>query len=127
MPSTNATRTVRTARFILFLASGLFALGVAVQMFLAGLALFIDSTRWTAHSNFASYIGLIPVLLLLLTFPARMPGKTKVKCILLIVLTIGIFITAMLSGKIGWISAAHPVMALGLFFNSILILRESRE
>jgi hypothetical protein len=57
---------------------------------LAGLALFVNSAQWAAQSDFASYIGGIPVLLLLISFPV------------------------------------HPIIAWGLFFNSILILRESR-
>ena len=113
------------ARFGVALLSGLFALCVAAQVFLAGLALFRDAAQWATHAAFGYAIGLIPALLLLLSYPAGLPGKTKVKCALLLVLVLLVFISAIFAADIGYMAAVHPVIALGLFLNAVLVMRES--
>jgi hypothetical protein len=102
----------------------LFSICVAVQVFLAGLALFVDSTQWGMHGNFAMYFAPIPVLLFILSFPAILPKGIKIKSLVLIGLTLLIFATAVFSEKIGFAAAAHPVISLGLFLNAMLIMRE---
>ncbi|MBB3129868.1 hypothetical protein FHS19_004573 [Paenibacillus rhizosphaerae] len=42
-------------------------------------------------------------------------------------MTIGMFLTALLSSRIGVLSALHPVIAIMLFWSSTLILRPLRD
>ncbi|MGG3506128.1 DUF6220 domain-containing protein [Paenibacillus lautus] len=102
----------------------LFAICIALQVFLAGFALFVDSTQWGMHGNFAMYFAPIPVLLFILSFPARLPKGIKMKSLVLIGLILLIFATAVFSEEIGFAAAAHPVISLGLFLNALLIMRE---
>jgi len=102
----------------------LFSICIAVQVFLAGFALFLDSSQWGMHGNFAMYFAPIPVLLFILSFPAILPKGIKIKSLVLIGLNLLIFATAVFSEKIGFAAAAHPVISLGLFLNAMLIMRE---
>ncbi|WP_103106697.1 DUF6220 domain-containing protein [Brevibacillus reuszeri] len=102
----------------------LFSICIAVQVFLAGIALFLDSTQWGLHGNFAMYFAPIPVLLFILSFPAILPKGIKIKSLVLIGLTLLIFATAVFSEEIGFVAAAHPVISLGLLLNAMLIMRE---
>lgn len=102
----------------------LFSICIAVQVFLAGFALFVDSAQWGMHGNFAMYFAPIPVLLLILSFPARLSKGIKIKSLVLIGLILLIFATAVFSEEIGFAAAAHPVISLGLFLNAMLIMRE---
>lgn len=102
----------------------LFSICIAVQVFLAGFALFVDSTQWGTHGNFAMYFAPIPVLLFILSFPARLPNGIKIKSLMLIGLILLIFATAVFSEEIGFAAAALPVISLGLFLNAMLMMRE---
>ncbi|MBB3128380.1 hypothetical protein FHS19_003034 [Paenibacillus rhizosphaerae] len=102
----------------------LFSICIALQVFLAGLALFVDSSQWGMHGHFAMYFAPIPVLLFILSFPARLPKSMKMKSLVLIGLILLIFATAVFSEEIGFAAAVHPVISLGLFLNALLMMRE---
>jgi hypothetical protein len=112
------------ALLVLMWAARLFALVIAVQVFLAGLALFVDSD-WTAHSNFARFFVIIPILMILLSFIARLPITFRVKSIQLVVMVILMFVTADLSKYIGILSALHPVIALAMFWIAMTLSKQA--
>ncbi|AJY77705.1 hypothetical protein VN24_13250 [Paenibacillus beijingensis] len=101
-----------------------FALFIAAQVFLAGLAMFVDSD-WTAHANFARFFIIIPILMMLVSFIARLPVSYRVKSIQLLVMVILMFVTADLSSVIGFLSALHPVLSLAMFWITLAIARQA--
>ncbi|RNB70928.1 DUF6220 domain-containing protein [Brevibacillus panacihumi] len=125
IPKLAVPAAIRYARIGFALLAGVLAIVVAAQVFLAGLAVFYDPTRWVTHSSLGSMAGVIPIFLLILSFLGRLPRKTKIKCALLILLIIVNFSTVIFAKELGYWAAIHPVAALGLFLNSFLVLRDS--
>lgn len=96
--------------------SCLFTAAVVVQMLLAGLAVFVDPAGWGTHISFARMFALLPVVMFLLSWLTRLPKPLMLRSIGLFAMIIGMFATAVLSSRIGFVSALHPVIALMLFW-----------
>ena len=90
----------------------LFAAGVAIQIFLAGLALFDTAERWDDHSSFGMMIGilLLPVIVLV---PLGRAGRQAIGMTAVVVV---LFIVQINLPNIdaGWIAAFHPLVAFAL-------------
>jgi hypothetical protein len=114
--------TAQRSALILKWLARIFVLIITVQVFFAGLALFVGMD-WTLHKLFARCFIIFPVLMLLVTFIGRLPYR--VKCIQLLVMVILMFATADLSPKIGLLSALHPVIALAMFWTAMTVTRQS--
>lgn len=106
-------------------AARIFALIIVVQVFLAGLALFLNSDNWAAHSNFARFFLILPILMILLSFIARLPNTFRMKSIQLFVMVILMFATANLSSYIGILSALHPVIAMAMFWSTMTVSKQA--
>ncbi|MBD2871394.1 DUF6220 domain-containing protein [Paenibacillus arenilitoris] len=119
--------SVRLARIAYVAFAWLFTASIAVQVLIAGMALFVDSDSWASHASFARYFSFLPLLMALLAWIARMPKKVIWRSIGLFGMILGMFITAILSSRIGALSALHPVIALLLFWGSTVILRSSSK
>ncbi|MBD0384033.1 hypothetical protein ICC18_28675 [Paenibacillus sp. WST5] len=100
---------------------------MALQVFFAGLALFVDSTNWATHISFARYFGFLPLIMAVLAWIGRLPSKTILRSVGLFGMIIGMFLTAIFSARIGGLSALHPVIALMLFWSSTEIIRSIRR
>lgn len=109
------------------IVTGLFIVSVAVQVLLAGLALFDDSINWARHASFARLFAFLPLVLVVLGWVGRMPKHVIWRSIGLLGMIIGMFLTAILSARIGVLSAIHPVLALLLFSSSIALIRSVRN
>ncbi|GAE06926.1 hypothetical protein JCM10914_3119 [Paenibacillus sp. JCM 10914] len=57
---------------------------------------------------------------------ARLPKPWIWRSLGLFGMVIGMFLTAILSARIGWLSALHPVIALIMFSSSLKLIREAR-
>ncbi|QHW33956.1 hypothetical protein GZH47_26265 [Paenibacillus rhizovicinus] len=110
---------------ILMWTARIFAMTILAQVFIAGLAMFVDSADWVAHTNFARVFIVFPVLIILLSFMARLPVSYRLKGIQLLVMVILMFVTADLSSQIGFLSALHPVIAIGMFWSAMTLARQS--
>ncbi|WP_307476372.1 DUF6220 domain-containing protein [Paenibacillus harenae] len=115
----------RIARTIFIVLTWLFAGSILLQVFFAGLALFVDSSNWLAHVSFARFFGLLPLMMIALALIARLPKKTLWRCAGLFGMIIGLFLTAIFSSQIGILSALHPLIALLLFWNCMVIIRSA--
>jgi hypothetical protein len=91
---------------------------VAVQVFLAGLAIFVDSARWLWHTRFIHYFDLLPILMLPLAFAARLPAVLRWLTGALYALIWVQYVTANVGGVVG---AFHPVNALVIFWVAIYL------
>ena len=103
---------VRWSRIGAMAFAWLFTAGVALQVFLAGLALFDTAERWQNHTDVGYMIGIFPLVLLVLVLLGRLPreiiGMTVVLVLLYIVQTILPTLDA------GYIAALHPIVAFVL-------------
>ncbi len=90
----------------------LFAAGVAIQIFLAGLALFDTAARWDDHSSFGMMIGIL-LLPLLVLVPLGRAGRQAIgmTAVLLVLFIVQITLPSI---DAGWIAALHPLVAFAL-------------
>ena len=117
----------RIARWCFITLTWLFTLSIAIQVFIAGLSLFVSPNNWIIHAGFSRYVASLPLIMVLLAWTARLPGKLTWRSLGLLGMTIGMFLTALLSSRIGMLSALHPVIAIILFWSCTVILRTSRD
>lgn len=122
---TGRSGTVRLARFAFALVAGAFALCVVIQVFLAGLAVFVSPLNWVRHINFVHVFEFVPLLMLLLSFVGRLPKALRWQSAGLFG---GIFLqyfTANVGGKLPWAAALHPVVAMIIFWTAITVARNA--
>lgn len=123
-----ADRSYPRMAHICFMAiAWLFTISVALQVFLAGLALFVSPDNWLIHASFARYFAWLPLIMAVFAWTARLPGILFRRSLGLLGMIVGMFLTAVLSSRIGVLSALHPVIAITLFWSSALILRPLRD
>jgi hypothetical protein len=119
------SNSAHRAMIVLMWLARVFAVCIVVQLFLAGLAVFVGAGHWASHRNFAHYITFLPIVMILLSFIARLPVSIRLQSIRLFGLIIAEYITAVLSSKIGFLSALHPVIALVLFLSAMSIAKQA--
>ena len=102
-------RLTTGVRYVLIAVAWLFALGVVVQIYLAGLSLFDSAEYWPDHVDMGYAIGILAYLLPLLALGGRVGwprfGQAVVVTILYVVQTILPNLDA------GWVAALHPLNA----------------
>jgi hypothetical protein len=103
---------VRGSRGAVVALAWLFAAGVVVQVFLAGLSLFESASYWADHEAFGRGLGFIPVPLLLLALVGRLPLRLVVLAAAVVVLYGLQFLLANVDE--GYLAALHPVNAFAL-------------
>lgn len=126
-------KTVSTIRIAYFFLAWLFLGGIIVQVYLVGLSLFVSRSgfltqraMWEAHIGLGHWIGVLPLLMLVLVFLGRFPPPVKV-------LTASLFGLYLLQSQVFAIirqdapvvAALHPVLALLLFILSLSTARHS--
>ncbi len=114
---------VQVTRASFFVLAFIFSVSVALQVLIAGIALFVNSGGWAAHASFARYFAFIPLIMAILAWMTGLSPRLQRKSIGLFGMVIGMFLTAVLSSRIGFLSALHPVIALMLFWGSVDIIR----
>ncbi len=90
----------------------LFTAGVAIQIFLAGLALFDTAARWDDHSSFGMMIGIL-VLPLLVLVPLGRAGRSLIGMTVVLVV---LYIVQVNLPNIdaSYVAALHPLVAFAL-------------
>ena len=99
----------------------IFVAGIVAQVFIAGLAIFDDPSRWEWHRELAVSIAVLPVLMLVLACLAHLPARTRWLTVLAFALVNAQGATAMIGGLAG---AFHPVTALFLFWTALTLTRK---
>jgi hypothetical protein len=98
----------------------IFMAGIIAQVYIAGLAVFADPSRWAWHRGLAVWVAAVPLLMLPLAFVARLPARTRWLTVLAFALLNVQGATARIGGLAG---AVHPVTALLLFWTALALLR----
>lgn len=112
------TARVRWSRYIYLTLAWVFVACVVYQVFLAGMAVFVDSLNWGAHTSFIHAFEFVPLPMLLFVFLGRLPVAARWLTGLLIVLIFAQYATANIGGVAG---AFHPVNALLITWVAIFL------
>jgi hypothetical protein len=115
---------MQTWRYLFAGLAWLFLVAVIVQVFLAGIGLFGVSDM-ELHRGVGYNLPILPLLMLLLAWPARIERRT-------VWLTLTLFLVAMIQtllpsfrGSVAVIAALHPVNALLVFYLAVVAARRS--
>lgn len=119
----------RPARTIFALCAWLFAAGVTLQVFLAGLGALVNPTQWGEHRAFGSLILTLPYLMLVTGLIGRLPGRTLVLVALLIPLGWLQHALIAVPPDAGWaaLRALHAVNGFVLFWAATNLAWSARE
>jgi hypothetical protein len=115
----------RGARRAYLALAAIFAAGILLQAFLAGAGIFLggDWMRW--HEGIGhlltSPIPLLPLLLFILSFSARLPGADRWMSGILLFLATAQPVVLYVRGLAPWLSPLHALNALILFALPVLL------
>lgn len=121
----------RRSRRAYWVVAWIYLAAIIVQVFLAGMATFVSPMHWRLHSGFVPYFALIPLFLIGIGLVGRIRRGDGFywRPFVLLLLTFVQMATANVSGfagaPAGWIGAIHPVVALGIFFATLTLVRDS--
>lgn len=114
----------RWARIGLLVSAWLYAVTVAIQVFLAGVSTFDTAERWADHVSFGQMIGTLPILLVLFSVVGRVSIVTIGISIALFFLYGFQYIFA--NSDVGSVAALHAVNALVMFWLTLLVAQQVR-
>lgn len=114
----------RWARIGFVIAAMLFAIGIVVQVFLAGMSVFDPPGRWADHVSIGQQIGTLPILLVIFAIAGRLSKLT-------IGMSVAIFFLyglqfAFANADAGAVAAFHAVNALALFWLTVQVAQQAR-
>lgn len=116
---------VRIVRFIYgLLATTLFAC-VFVQVFFAGLGVFVDGDNLDLHRQLAAVMDKIPISMFVLSFFGRIKGRLRWFSLGLYALHILQFITVGPLIGVWVLGAFHAVNALFIFWGALFLMKRS--
>jgi mercuric ion transport protein len=122
--NTQVSVYVRWARRGYLLFAGAFAIGVAIQVFIAGMSVFVDPANWSMHASFVHVLELLTIVMLVLAFLGRLPRRLKLIPVALFLL-IGVQYATALGFRGSVVAAIHPVNALVIFWISVSSARQA--
>ena len=110
----------KVSRIIYLLLCALFAVGIVLQVALAGMAIFMNGLHWNHHSMLIHLFGFnIPIAMLVVAIFGKMPRWAYWQVFGLLLLMFLMYFTANITAVFSIVSALHPVVAMGLFIFSI--------
>jgi hypothetical protein len=113
----------RYGRFIFALLALIFMVCIVTQVFLAGMAVFVDQ-NWKPHTSFVRIFQFIPILMFAVSFIGRIPNRLRWSSFGLLIMIILQYVTAKAFSGI-WVAAFHPVIAIFMFWNALTIVKQS--
>ena len=116
------SRRIRWARLAFICFAMAFAICVTVQVFIAGLAVFVNPVNWARHVTFVHLFEYLPLVMLVLSLVGRLPTSMHWQSAGLFGLIFVQYFTANMGAVLPWAAAAHPVVALVLFWMSVAIV-----
>jgi hypothetical protein len=108
--------SIRWSRIAVVALAWLFTAGLVLEIFLIGLSLFQSADYLDDHKKLGSWLGLIPIMLMLVALIGRLPTRLITMSALLLVLYGVQYMLANVDD--GYVAAFHPVNALVLFWVS---------
>jgi uncharacterized integral membrane protein len=113
---------IRSVRLIYGVLAAGYLVCVILQVFFAGLGVFVNSDNLQLHRTFANYFEFASIIMFLLSFAGRIKGSLRW-------LTLGLFALTSLQHMTlqfsGFLPAIHTVDALLLFWISLSLTKRS--
>jgi hypothetical protein len=124
-----AERLRHGARVGYVLVAWVFVLFVMVQVFLAGLSIFVGPAGWPRHVEFGHYFGPLSLALFVLALVGRLPRRAVLLTVLLMLLYSLQYVFVEVPPRVGLpeLSALHPVNALLIFWLALSLALRSRS
>ena len=119
-------RTLARSRAFPILAWAYLA-ALAIQVFFAGMYVFVGASNIELHRNMAHVIGLLTLLLIGSVFIGRVPEKRLVFGVLGLLVVQGMLVHLGQWFGLWTIAALHPVNALVLTYASLTLARRSTQ
>jgi hypothetical protein len=113
---------IRIVRFVYGVLAAGYLVCVILQVFFAGLGIFVDSNNLELHRTFANYFEFASIIMFLLSFAGRIKGSLRWLPLGLFVLTSLQHMSIQFSGML---PAIHTVDALLLFWISLHLTKRS--
>lgn len=123
--SSSVPSYVRWATYSYLGAAVLLTASVLIQVYIAGMAVFVDPVRWATHVSFGNILPAILLLLLVLAFIGRLPRIHKGLPVVIFLLFFVQFSTAHRFGSL--VGAIHPVNAVVIFWLSTITVQRAWE
>lgn len=119
---------MKISRWIYTIASWLFAAGVIVQVFLAGMVVVARSLNWNPHVSLGHMLAAPLIFMLVTMYTGKMPGRMKrFTWILFGVYLLQADVVIFLRTQAPVVSAFHPVFALIDFALGYYLARRAAE
>ena len=118
---------VRGARYAFFAFAWAFFIGVVVQVFLIGLALFSDDEFREVHASLGWILHLSPILVLIAAALGRVGRNAIMLTVALVIVTFIVPILASVRAEYPVLAALHPVGALFIFGLSGAVARVATQ
>lgn len=107
---------IRSGRIIYLILSSCLTLCTLIQIYLAGMAIFLNPTHWTKHTIFGHlFLSMLPLFMLIFAVIGSLPRWAYWQILDLFSLVFLIYFTANISFVLPWMSPMHPVIAFFLF------------
>ncbi|HET7520322.1 MAG TPA: DUF6220 domain-containing protein [Candidatus Limnocylindria bacterium] len=117
---------MQTARYLFAASAVLFVLGVVAQIFIAGFGLpGLGGQGMRTHVDFGYTLSLVPIVPLVLAWPAKAGRGTILMCAALLVLTFVQTLLPLARNGTPWVSALHPVNAFLVLGLGISVARRA--
>jgi cytochrome b len=110
------------------LAAWLFVISVGFQVFLAGIALFVNLDDWSNHITFGHIVpGLVALVMLPLAYWGRLGTSTvRWTALLFGLVLVQTEVFAVIKTSLPLVAALHPVNALIIFALGVALARRAR-
>ncbi len=107
------------ARMAFRVLAWIFLAGIGIQIFFAGMGIFVGPSWWLQHKSFVHFLEALPVLMLILAFVGRLPTSLK----WLTVAAFGLIGVqyATIEMRLPTVAAFHPVNAVLLFWLALTL------
>ncbi|MGD6878500.1 DUF6220 domain-containing protein [Bacillus infantis] len=106
--------------------SMLFAVCVLTQLYIAGMGVFVNPASWMSHVRFVHLFGFsLPLLMLISAFVGGLPRSVLVQVLGVMLSIFLMYFTANITGTLPWAGALHPVIAVIILIQSLLIAKSA--
>lgn len=119
MKENKESKRMRFGRFSYLILAIIFLACVLMQIFTAGLAIFVNPENWVKHFSLVHLFGFnIPVLMLVMAILGKMPKWAFWQLFGLLAAIFAMYFTANITSALPLAGAVHPVIAVILFMLS---------
>lgn len=114
---------VQLGRYGYLILASFFVICVLAQIYIAGMAVFVDPANWSLHTTFVHAFVPMLFILFVLALIGRLPRSLKVAPVGLFLLVAIQYMTAAMYGTL--VAAIHPVNAVVIVLVSALAVQQT--